>query len=63
VGNTDDVPEQLSSEAHGIILGPSQAHLVDGIQVGDVVLLLSRGPTCSDSIGTLVTSRGWSGRR
>jgi hypothetical protein len=54
VENIDDVPQQLSSEAHGIILGPLQAHLVDGIQVGDVVLRLSRGTTCSHSIGTLL---------
>ncbi len=52
--DTDDVPEQLSSEAYGVILGPLQAHLVDGIRVGDVVLRLSRGTTCSYSIGTLL---------
>jgi hypothetical protein len=53
VENTDDVPER-SSLVHGIILGPLQAHLVDGIQVGDVMLLVCGETTCNYSIGTLL---------
>ncbi len=49
--NTDDVSER-SSDVRGIILGPLQAHLVDGIRVGDVMLLLSGETTCNYSIGT-----------
>jgi hypothetical protein len=53
VENTDDGLDR-SSRTHGIVLGPLRAYLVDGIQVGDMVLLLPGGTTCNYPIGTVL---------
>ena len=49
--NLDD-EEESPAAAYGIILGPLQAHRLERIQVGDVVLFLTDGATCNYPIGT-----------
>ena len=51
--NLDD-DEESPAAAYGIILGPLQAHRLDHIQVGDVMLFLTDGATCNYPIGTLL---------
>jgi hypothetical protein len=53
VENTD-IPPERAVESHGIILGPLRAHLLDRIQVGDLLLLLPDGTTCDHPIGTVL---------
>ena len=50
--NFDD--EESLAAAYGIILGPLQAHRLERIQVGDVVLFLTDGATCNYPIGTVL---------
>jgi hypothetical protein len=51
---TTDIPPERSVDSHGIILGPLMAHLLDRIQVGDLLLLLPDGTTCDYPIGTVL---------
>ena len=51
--NLDD-DEESPAAAYRIILGPPQAHRLDHIQVGDVMLFLTDGATCNYPIGTLL---------